>query len=242
MAIKEFISRPAKWLGFKKTNATSIPASTATIDLPKSSTSKVEIVAPPKPVNKERSLEMVQQGLTELVGQLGGINDNLSKQINQHEQLMSHIRDLPDILNALPQAVQSQSEAVNALIEQLNSQDSKQEKFIETINKIPTETGKQTSAIQNVSHQLSAATEIDVQMAEGFNKFKMSIDNLDKTASAQTDGIVEMTKTFQTSDGYLKELVTKQNKRFMWIFITSIAVSTISIAALIVALILILMK
>lgn len=241
MAIKEFISRPTKWFNFKKLNTTSTSASTATIDTPKNSpeVSKVEIV---KSAGKERSLEMVQQGLTELVGQLNGINDNLSKQINQHEQLMSHIRDLPDILNALPQAVQNQSEAVNALMEQLNSQDSRQEKFIETINKIPAETGKQTSAIQNVSHQLSAAAEIDVQMAEGFNKFKMSIDNLDKTTATQADGITEMTKTFQASDEYLKQLVTKQNKRFMWIFITSIAVSAISIAALITALILILVR
>ena len=69
MAIKEFISRPAKWFNLKRPQAASNSTSTAEAKQQHqpANTTKVELVKPPKPISKERSLEMVQQGLTDHV-------------------------------------------------------------------------------------------------------------------------------------------------------------------------------
>jgi len=61
-------------------------------------------------------------------------------------------------------------------------------------------------------------------MAESFNKFNETLDKLNQSALAQTDSIIQMGKTFATSDRYLKYIISRQNKRLMWIFISAISV------------------
>jgi hypothetical protein len=61
-------------------------------------------------------------------------------------------------------------------------------------------------------------------MTKGFNKFNQPLDKLNQTTEGQTDGILQMSRTFATSDRYLKYIITKQNKRFMWMFISAASV------------------
>jgi len=92
------------------------------------------------------------------------------------------------------------------------------------VERIPSETAKQTDALVNIDHQLAAAADTDVQMAESFNKFNQTLEELNRTAAGQTDGILQMSKTFATSDRYLKYIISKQNRRFMWVFVSAISV------------------
>ena len=57
---------------------------------------------------------------------------------------------------------------------------------------------------------------------ESFNKFNETLDKLNQSTANQTDSIMQMSKTFATSDRYLKYLMSRQNKRFMWMSITAI--------------------
>jgi hypothetical protein len=61
-------------------------------------------------------------------------------------------------------------------------------------------------------------------MTESFNKFGETVGRLILTVAAQSDSIMQMRRTFATSDRYLKYLVTKQNRRFMWIFFAALGV------------------
>ena len=50
------------------------------------------------------------------------------------------------------------------------------------------------------------------------------MDKLDQSTLAQTDSIMQMSRTFATSDRYLKYIVSRQNKRFVWVFITAMGI------------------
>lgn len=184
--------------------------------------------------SREQSIELIQQGMTDLLSQLKGINDNLAKQVHQQETLTDRIENLPEMVKTIPAVVHNQSKTVDAMLEQLKSEESRSEKFIEAVEKIPAETGKQTDALTDIKHQLSASSETDVQMAESFNNFKNSVDTLNNMSKMQTDSLQAMNKTFAASDRYMKYLVSKQSKRFAWLFIATISISTISIITLII--------
>jgi lipopolysaccharide/colanic/teichoic acid biosynthesis glycosyltransferase len=53
----------------------------------------------------------------------------------------------------------------------------------------------------------------------------------------QTEGISQMNKTFAASDRYLKYIISRQHKRFMWVFVTAMSVCLLAIAALVIAII-----
>jgi hypothetical protein len=56
----------------------------------------------------------------------------------------------------------------------------KNQHFADVVAKIPTETAKQTDALVDINHQLAAAADTDVQMAEGLNKFNETLEKLNR--------------------------------------------------------------
>ena len=176
------------------------------------------------PADKAESLEKLQQGFERLIEQLQGINEHLNRQASQHEELMSRIEQLPQMLESFPQVVENQKQITEQLIEQLRGAAAKNERFIDAVEKMPLETAKQTDALVNIDHQLAAAADIDVQMTESFNNFNQALDKLNESTVGHTDGLIQMSKTFAASDRYLKYIISKESRRFMWIFIAAISV------------------
>lgn len=181
---------------------------------------------------KSSSLDKQQESFNQLVQQLQGINNHLSRQVSQHAELMSRIDELPGLLGNFPEVLKDQKQVINGLIEQFKGAALKEQQFTDVVEKIPQETAKQTDALVNIDHQLAAAAETDVALGENFNRFCDTLDNLEQTIGGQRDSIMQMSKTFAAGDRYLKYLVSKQNKRFMWIFITAIGVCVLAISTL----------
>ncbi len=173
---------------------------------------------------KTESLDKLHEGFGQLVDQLQGINNHLNQQVSQHQELMGRIEQLPKLLENFPKVVEGQKQITEQLFEQLKSAAAKNEQFLDAVEKIPNETAKQTDALVNIDHQLAAAADSDVQRAESFNKFNETLAKLNQSTIGQTGSIAQMSKTFATSDRYLKYLISRQNRRFMWIFITAIGV------------------
>lgn len=191
------------------------------------------IVKTVSPKDKRESLEKLQAGFDKLIEQLQGINEHLNRQIAQHEVLMGRIEQLPTLLESFPGVLENQKQITEQLIEQLKAASVKNQQFISAVEKIPTETAKQTDALVDIDHQLAAAADTDVQMAESFNNFNQTLDKLNQTTLSQTDSILQMSRTFATSDRYLKYIITRQNRRFMWMFLTSLAVCVLVVLMLV---------
>jgi len=190
------------------------------------------IVKTVQPMSKSESFEKLQAGFDKLIEQLQGINEHLNRQVTQNEDLMSRMDKLPNLLESFPSVVENQKQLTEQLFEQLKSTAAKGQQFIDAVESIPTETTKQTDALVNIDHQLAAAADTDVQMAESFNKFDQTMDKLNQSTVGQTDAICQMSRTFATSDRYLKYIISRQNKRFMWIFVTAISVCVLVILIL----------
>ncbi len=182
--------------------------------------------------DKAESMEMLQNGFGKLIDQLQGINSHLNSQVEQHEELMNRIDQLPSLLENFPGVLENQKEVIDELVEQLRANSFKTQQFVSTVEKIPAEAARQSDSLGEINNQLSAAAAADVQMVEGLNKFNESLEKLDQTTENQTDSILQMSKTFATSDRYLKYILTKQNKRFMWIFVVSVGVCLFAILSL----------
>jgi hypothetical protein len=177
-----------------------------------------------QPKSKSESLEKLQAGFDRLVDKLQGINEHLNHQITQNEELMSRIEQLPKLLESFPALLDNQKLVTEELLEQLRAAAAKNQQFVEAVEKIPAETAKQTNALVEIDNQLAAAADVDVQMAESFNKFNEALEKLNQNTCAQADSITQMGKTFAASDRYLKYIISRQNKRFMWIFGAAVSV------------------
>jgi DNA repair exonuclease SbcCD ATPase subunit len=178
---------------------------------------------------KSESIEKLQAGFDSLIEQLSGINDHLRRQVAQHEELVARIDQLPRLVESFPASVENQKVLTEQLIEQLKANLLKDQQMLSAIEKIPTESAKQTDALGNIDRQLAAAADVDVQMTETFNKFNQALGKMNQSTQEHTDGIAQMSRTFAASDRYLKFIVSRQNRWFMWLFFTAIAVCVVVI-------------
>jgi len=185
-----------------------------------------------KPTVKNEPIEKLQAGFEKLITQLQTINENMNRQIAQHEELMGRIDKLPELLESFPASAENQKRVTEGLIEQLKSTTLHNEQFIDAVQKIPTEVAKQSDSLSEINHQLAAAADADVQMVESFNRFNQSLDKLDKTNAAQSDSIKQMGRTFSASDRYLKYILSKQRKTFVWVFVIALGICTLAIVIL----------
>jgi len=183
-------------------------------------------------VDRREPAEKLQEGFNRLVDQLEQINDHLSQQLTQHQELMGRVRDLPQLLESLPSAVENQKVLTTRLLDQLRATTAKDQQFLEAVGKIPAETARQTDTLTMINHQLEAAADADVQLAGNFVKFRDTLDRLNHSTAKNTEGLVQMSKTFAASDRYLKYVVTKLNKRYAWVLAIAMTICGAAICTL----------
>jgi chromosome segregation ATPase len=247
MTLKEFWSKASVWLETRKPSRPTnyhpeiddeglisqgvASMEPATRERPAESSQVLVKMVPP--MDKTQSLEKLQAGFDKLVEQLEGINSHLNRQAAHSEELMKRIEQLPRLLESFPNVVENQKQLTEQLLEQLKATAMMERGFVETVEKIPTETAKQTDALTNIDHQLAAAADVDVQMTESLNKFNETLNKLNQSTIGQTDGIMQMSKTFAASDRYLKYIISSQRKSFMWVFTIAVGVCTAAILILV---------
>jgi len=182
---------------------------------------------------RPESLEKLQVGFDRLIGELSGINEHLNKQAAQHEALIARIDQFPKLLESFPTIVENQKALTEQLVSQLKTNLLKDQQLLSTIEKIPAESVKQTDALINIDRQLAASAGVDIQMTETFNKFNESLEKINRSTQNHTDGIAQMSRTFAASDRYLKFIVTRQTRQFMWVFYSALAVCIVIILVLV---------
>jgi chromosome segregation ATPase len=238
MTLKDFWSKASSWIEAHKPSRptdyqpeiddegliSQVAESTEPAADDRTGESNQVLVKTVQPMDKTQSLEKLQEGFDKLVEQLEGINNHLNRQTAHNEELMSRIEQLPKLLESFPAVVENQKQLTEQLLEQLKATATMEQEFIGTIEKIPTETAKQTDALTDIDHQLAAAADVDVQMTEGLNKFNETLDKLNQSTVGQTEGIMQMSKTFAASDRYLKYIISSQRKSFMWVFTAALGV------------------
>jgi t-SNARE complex subunit (syntaxin) len=196
---------------------------------PSANGSPVQTVA----VRGKPEMEKFQAGFEMLIDQIKDINEHLNKQISQHENLMARIEQFPKLLENFPAVVENQKALTEQLVLQLKANILKDQQLLSAIEKIPAESAKQTDTLLAIDRQLAAAADVDIQMTETFGKFNETLGKLNQSTKDHTDGIAQMSRTFAASDRYLKYIVARQTRQFMWVFYTAMGVCVIVILLLV---------
>ncbi|MBP7052937.1 MAG: hypothetical protein KBE65_18180 [Phycisphaerae bacterium] len=183
-------------------------------------------------LDRRDSVEKLQEGFNRLIDQLQQINEHLNEQVSQHHDLMGRVKQLPQLLESLPSAVENQKVLTTQLLDQLRSSAAKDQQFLDVVGRIPVEASRQTDTLCSIDRQLAAAADADVQMAASFLKFRDTLDRLNGNTVSNTEGILQMSRTFATSDRYLKYVVNKLNKRYAWVFGIAVGVCAAAICVL----------
>ena len=175
-------------------------------------------------IRKKSSAEMFNDAVEKLVDKLEGINDNLSEQVRQNQQLVQRMDGLPDMLSTLPKAVEEQRQAFARVAEQLAQKVERDAKVAEEL--------------AGIHEKVAVSTEIQSKMGDNFGKFSDTLDRLDQDTVSQTEWLQQISRTFLASERYMKYTLAKQQTRFYWIFGISIGICFLAIVGLLIGIVL----
>ena len=185
-----------------------------------------------KPLKRKDNSEVINEAFNELIDQLRDINKNLTGQSQKHHQILEKMENLPEILNSFPESTRTQQQFIENIAEEMKRRELKEQQMLETLERIPSESAKQTETLSQMNRKLSTSADADIQINENFNRFNETLARLDANAVCQTNSIMQMNRTFTASDTYMKHVITKQNRRFMWMYIISVIVCLTAIGGL----------
>jgi hypothetical protein len=185
------------------------------------------------PQERQQSLDKLQEGFDRLVDQLEHINTNFNHHLSLQKELMDKIAQMPRIMDNFPSAIENQQRMMEQLGEQFKAATAANHEFIDIVKKMPEESMRQTDTLISINRQLGVSADTDIVMNENFLKFNATLEKLSSATSCQTDSVLQMSKTFAASDRYLKYLVARQNKRFMWVFFVAVGVCVVAILSLV---------
>lgn len=169
---------------------------------------------------KKEPAEVLNQAVDKLVEKLEGINDNLTQQVSQNQQLVQRMDVLPDMLSKIPKAVEQQQQAFARVAEQLEQKIQRDEQVAEEL--------------VGIHEKVSSAVQVSGQMSEKFGCFTESLAKLDQDTISQTDWLRQLSSSLSASERYFKYALEKQQKRFYWILGISLGVCLAAIVGLII--------
>jgi chromosome segregation ATPase len=182
--------------------------------------SAVPLHASPMVTKKKDNIEVFNEAVEKLVGKLEHINENLSSQVQQNQQLVERMNTLPEMLMPLPKAVAEQRQAFAQVAEQLREKVARDEKVGEHLS--------------GIHEKVTQAAAVDARMCDSFSAFSETLSKLDHDTVSQTEWLQQMNQTFSATERYLKYALAKQQARFYWVLGISLGISVLAIAGLII--------
>ena len=186
-----------------------------------------------KDVLYKRDMNRLQDRFDRLIEKLGTISETLNLQLAQGKMLLERMDKMPEIVRNFPAIADSQIRMGKELSEHLAAMTAKNERFLEAVEKIPSESIRQTDILAEINEHLTTSTDVDMRMSDSFRRFNEILTKLSQNIVSQAESIMEMSRVFSSSDRYLKYVISRQNRQFIWLFGVSVGVCLFAILILV---------
>jgi chromosome segregation ATPase len=181
--------------------------------------------------NEKQTVSSMEEGFNRLVDVLESINDNVVQQRQHSADMTQRLDDLNQSMRALPESTESQS-ALKDLTEELRSQSLRQQQVSDSIKPLPDLSQAQVDKLSDITRQLEAAGENEIQLVESFNRVQQSMQGMETHSTAQTSALRDMGAASAHHSQQLQEVLAKQNRKLIWCFAVLAALLVVAIAAI----------
>jgi uncharacterized coiled-coil protein SlyX len=198
---------------------------------PESDKNTEESTALSKHPKNDQQLTSIEEGFGRLVDVLESINDNVIQQRRQSADMTQHLEDLTQSLRALPESTESQA-AMKDLTEEIRNQTLRHQQVAESIKSLPDLSQTQVDKLSEITRQLDASGETEIQLVESFNRAQQSMQGMESHSSAQTSALRDLNAASAHHSQQLQEMLARQNRKLIWCFAVLAALLVVALAAI----------
>ena len=198
---------------------------------PESDKNTEESTALSKPPKNDQPLDSIEEGFGRLVDVLESINDNVIQQRRQSADMTQRLEEMTQSLLALPESTESQA-AIKDLTEEIRNQTLRQQQVAESIKPLPDLSQTQLDKLSEITRQLEASGDTEIQLVESFNRVQQSMQGMESHSTAQTSALRDLGDASTHHSQQLQEMLTRQNRKLIWCFAVLAALLLVALAAI----------
>ena len=180
---------------------------------------------------RDAAIQHLQESFTTLTDLMGAIRDNLEKQNQRQDELMSALAHVPQVLQQLPENQRVQSETLQAIRQQIAGQSAQHDRLGDILKQIGTNTGEQRQMVDTLRERVEEIHKQDVSIADYLNNVGVAMKDVSKNSATASQVLEQMRDNIDSRDGQLERAMHRQGTRFTTMLAVAIFLSVSALVA-----------
>lgn len=180
---------------------------------------------------RDNAIDNLQRGIGALSDLLLSLRDNMERQSQRQDELLSHLAILPEVLKSLPESSRAHGEALKAIqghIERQTTQQSKLGEVLDRLSQADTQQGRTLDALQQTVVSLN---DHDQAISQNLQSLGIALESMSDNSASSATVLEQLRDNTARRDGELERVIKKQNTRFTTLLTVTIVLSIAALTA-----------
>jgi len=182
---------------------------------------------------RDAAINNLQSGFTQLTELMGAIRNNLERQGERHDELVSHLSYLPKVIDLIPETSRVQSETLRAIHQQLETQNGNQRQLASILERISQTSGDQRKILDALRERMTMLDEHDQIIADNLSGFGAAMQNVSRNSQTSAQILEQLRNNMVQRDGEMEKVLKTHNTRFMALLGITLFVSLAALASVV---------
>jgi hypothetical protein len=180
---------------------------------------------------RDNAIDNLQRGIGALSDLLVSLRDNMERQSQRQDELLSHLATLPEVLRAIPESGRAQSEALKVIQSHIERQTAQQSKLGEVLDRISHADNQQGRTLEALQQTVSSLNEHDHAISQNMQSLGTALASMSDNSVSSAVVLEQLRDNTARRDGELERVLKKQNTRFTTLLTVAIVLSIAALTA-----------
>ena len=180
---------------------------------------------------RDQAIDNLNRGLGALSDLLISIRENMQKQGERQEHLLSHLSELPAALRAIPEAGRLQGETLKAIQQQIEKQTLQQSQLGQVLDRISQADTRHGRTLEALQQNLAAINQHDQAISFNLQTLGIALESVSQNSATGAKVLEQLRDNSARRDGELERVVKRHNTRFTTMLTIAIVLSMAALTA-----------
>lgn len=185
---------------------------------------------------REQALSRLQEGYERVNQVIEEIQKHLAQQGERTDRICNALETLAKSMGDVPVLGRLQAQTLEAIAGQIESGNARVHELAESVGELPKASRAQTDTLNGIKRQLEMSGEQNLVTSQTMEKLSTAIATLGELNATQGEALRQMNLKADDHNERLNHLVSRQNKRFIMLFVVTVVLAIAAISTAIVAL------
>ncbi|GMU21923.1 MAG: hypothetical protein AMXMBFR13_20110 [Phycisphaerae bacterium] len=183
---------------------------------------------------RDQTLAALQEGYEKVTRVIEEIQNHLVTQADRSDRMCTALEQLARSMSDAPAMGREQVAMLEQIAARLETTNARTQQLADAVSELPKAARTQSDTLNGVSRQLEMANEQAVVASQNMDRLGTGIRALGETGQAQADLLRQMAVRTAEHENQIARLVSRQDKRFLMLFIVTIILAAGAVTAAIV--------